>query len=405
MFGLTLALVAFHLVKILKLETLVVMFVLVITTLGLMPFTVTVRPQLFTFLLFAATLLIIYLAEQRRYRWLWLMPLLVAAWVNLHGGFLAGCGILGLWSIAHMAAERSSWRAVLPPLLASAAATLVNPYGVHLLIFLLHTATGTRPEITDWQPLGISSFMGPVYLLTLAIALAALYYSRRPRSFRLLGIFALCSLMPLVAVRHMPLMSLALAFLVSEHIGSTVARFSRLQTSAQRPAALSAVLFLIAAISIGIGVLRNSPTQILLFDAPRYPDAAVKLLQTNKVSGNLATHFNWGEYLIWHLGPELRVSIDGRRETVYTPAIYTMNQNFAAGFSEWDQLLREYPTDLALVHAGGPTANLLKLYPGWSLVYEDEVSALFVNDASAVAETVRRAAVNFVAPPPQKFFP
>jgi len=206
-------------------------------------------------------------------------------------------------------------------------------------------------------------------------------------------------------VRHMPLMSLALAFLVSEHIGSTVARFSRLQTSAQRPAALSAVLFLIAAISIGIGVLRNSPTQILLFDAPRYPDAAVKLLQTNKVSGNLATHFNWGEYLIWHLGPELRVSIDGRRETVYTPAIYTMNQNFAAGFSEWDQLLREYPTDLALVHAGGPTANLLKLYPGWSLVYEDEVSALFVNDASAVAETVRRAAVNFVAPPPQKFFP
>jgi hypothetical protein len=30
------------------------------------------------------------------------------------------------------------------------------------------------------------------------------------------------------------------------------------------------------------------------------------------------TPFNWGEYAIWHLAPRLRVSMDGRRETIYS---------------------------------------------------------------------------------------
>jgi hypothetical protein len=33
--------------------------------------------------------------------------------------------------------------------------------------------------------------------------------------------------------------------------------------------------------------------------------------------GRLVTAFNWGEYALWHFGPSLKVSIDGRRETLY----------------------------------------------------------------------------------------
>jgi hypothetical protein len=33
--------------------------------------------------------------------------------------------------------------------------------------------------------------------------------------------------------------------------------------------------------------------------------------------GRLVTAFNWGEYALWHFGPTLKVSIDGRRETLY----------------------------------------------------------------------------------------
>ena len=34
--------------------------------------------------------------------------------------------------------------------------------------------------------------------------------------------------------------------------------------------------------------------------------------------GHLVTYFNWGQYALWHLGPALKVSMDGRRETVYS---------------------------------------------------------------------------------------
>ena len=46
------------------------------------------------------------------------------------------------------------------------------------------------------------------------------------------------------------------------------------------------------------------------------PDLAAAA-QLKGLSGNLWTSFDWGEYAIWHFGPVLRVSIDGRRETVY----------------------------------------------------------------------------------------
>jgi hypothetical protein len=50
------------------------------------------------------------------------------------------------------------------------------------------------------------------------------------------------------------------------------------------------------------------------------PDAAPARALTAARAGRLVTHFNWGEYAIWHFGPRLRVSMDGRRETVYSDA-------------------------------------------------------------------------------------
>jgi hypothetical protein len=39
---------------------------------------------------------------------------------------------------------------------------------------------------------------------------------------------------------------------------------------------------------------------------------------SNRLTGTLLTWFDWGEYAIWHFGPALKVSMDGRRETVYS---------------------------------------------------------------------------------------
>ena len=69
--------------------------------------------------------------------------------------------------------------------------------------------------------------------------------------------------------------------------------------------------------------------------------------------------------------------MDGRRETAYDSRAYDQNLDFKFGHGDWDALLREYDTHLALVRRFHPSDNLLRLKPGWALLYEDPLAALF----------------------------
>jgi hypothetical protein len=48
------------------------------------------------------------------------------------------------------------------------------------------------------------------------------------------------------------------------------------------------------------------------------PDPGVLEALSHAPPGRLVTFFNWGELALWHLGPRIKVSMDGRRETVYS---------------------------------------------------------------------------------------
>jgi len=116
------------------------------------------------------------------------------------------------------------------------------------------------------------------------------------------------------------------------------------------------------------------------------------------VQGNLATFFDWGEYIIWHLGPSVRVSIDGRRETVYSPELYQKNMQFLYGVGEWDAILDDPRTDMALVGREQPTYNLIRLKAGWVQVYEDSLGAVFARPDSPQAEAIGRAVQSDLPP-------
>ena len=103
------------------------------------------------------------------------------------------------------------------------------------------------------------------------------------------------------------------------------------------------------------------------------------LLKQHEIRGNVAVPFDWGEYVLWHLGPAIKVSIDGRRETIYSDETYQQSPNFRAGHRVWDTLkLKNATTDLVLVSNGSPTANLLSLKADWVPLYRDNFCILFV---------------------------
>jgi hypothetical protein len=48
---------------------------------------------------------------------------------------------------------------------------------------------------------------------------------------------------------------------------------------------------------------------------------AVSYVKSAGLRGNMLTFFDWGEYALWHLSPDVKVSMDGRRETIYSDKV------------------------------------------------------------------------------------
>jgi hypothetical protein len=372
----------------------------------LLPFVLTVRPQIFSFALFLTVLLMIHQMSSGRPRWIWVVPLLFALWANLHGGFLAGLGILGIWSAAELASRwlsngrdltlGQSAQSTLFLLAACVLATLVNPYGLHLWSFLYATALGTRPDITEWQPIALTTAYGLVYATFVALAALGLAYSRRPRRRGAMAVLIVAALLPLVALRHTPLAALAIGVLAGEHIGDAWDRWLAARTPSRSLSHVSLERALLAAalcgslLLVAFAVPRLSCISIAANIGGDYPARAVGLIRSSGVAANLAVDFEWGEYAIYHLGPRVKVSVDGRRETIYDAPIYAENLNFRFGHHDWSALLRNHDTQLALVRQGFTAFNLLQLEPTWRLIYRDSLAGLFARRGEGIADTIER---------------
>ena len=371
---------------------------------------VTVRTLIFSYPLFLLVLLLVHDMARRRPRWIWAAPPLFALWANLHPGFIAGLGILGIWTAVEIWARNlpdrrpviaghPTIREILLLLTTCGLATLLNPYGPTLWAFLQQTAFGARPDISEWQPMVLLTRHGLVYAAFVAVALWGTIYSRRQRRASLVAVLVVTALLPLVAIRHAPLAALAIAVLAGEHIGDAWDRW----ISARPVAGIAPIWFPVAALAaallLAVCALPHFPCiRITPGIGGSYPARAVGLIKQSGAAGNLAIDFDWGEYALYHLSPAVKVSVDGRRETMYAPEIYGETLAFKYGEGDWDALLRKHDTHMALVRTGFPTFNLLKLEPGWRLVYRDSLAALFGREDLPIVETLRRTALPGLPP-------
>lgn len=348
-----------------------------LAVIALTPTLGTFRPQIFTVVFFASLLLLIELVE-RGARWpLFVFPLMFVLWVNVHGGVLAGLAVLGTWAVLHAIfgqAEGRWW-----PLLsagASLALSALNPNGVAHLWFLIRTTTVSRPEILDWQPLQILSPVGIVYLGLVLGMLVSLYVARRqlplPTTIPLLVLLVA----PFVSTRHLQLAVPAIFILGGVALAEASARLDAgREGAASLPAWLSLGVvvaswaFILPSVLVGSSCIPVDSSQF------QFPTRAMHALAG--ASGKAIVPFNWGEYAISLAGPELQVSIDGRRETVYADDVIQANLDFMAGTGEWERLMEMEMPDFVLVPSSSPAAAQMSDRVGWAVVYQDSVAEIF----------------------------
>jgi len=141
----------------------------------------------------------------------------------------------------------------------------------------------------------------------------------------------------------------------------------------------------------------------IVFATAEYPVAAVRFLKTAGITANLAVPLDWGAYTLWHLAPEVKVSLDGRFATVYPPSVIADNFAFFSGREDWNRLLEAYSTDLVLAPAATPPP--VQGLPAWEKVYSDRVACVFARRNSALAEKLSKMSFATVNLPPQLAFP
>lgn len=302
--------------------------------------TQTLRPQLWSLL---ALVIVGRLLGASRRSARWWLPLLFAVWANLHGGWVVGFGTIGAWAVAESWIDktaRTSWAALLPVCLL---ATLATPHGLALWQFLAETVRLARPNIEEWRPLWT---FGPEQWLPWAAALAAGVWmigrSEVSRGARVLPLAGL-AFASIEVVRIVPLFAALTAVFVAPSLARrwpAGAAAAPVVASGDRWAVIA-----LAVLAFGTaGWVGSRSLACVAVDQDRMPERAPVRLIRPVAGARLVTFFNWGEYAIWHLGPDVRVSMDGRRETVYSDA----------RLAEHDGILAGSPAGLATLDAWQP---------------------------------------------------
>jgi hypothetical protein len=282
---------------------------------------------------------------------------------------------------------------------ASVAATLVNPYGTGLWSFLHETVGASRPGIADWQPL---LEIAPILIMPTAVvavvALAALAKARRAADPAYVLIVVATAIGTLRINRFDAFFTLAVVMLLAPYLGR--ARAASTAGSApgsapvwRRPLGIAAALAL-AAVAVFAG---GSQARCITVRGEPEPEAVV-FLRDHAPRARVLTYFDWGEYAIWHLAPGLKVSMDGRRETVYSDALFQAHLRLYHDEPGATRLVRRLAPDLIWLPADLPVLRRLKR-EGWKPVFRGPTSVILGSGAG------RSAVVMAHGHPPKRCFP
>lgn len=337
------------------------------------------------------------------------LPVLGFLWANLHGSaILAFPAVVALAVVALPVGVRwGAWprRTVRPLLVASlagVAATLVNPYGLRLLVYPFdrEVASAFSPAIVEWGSPDFGAVeLLPFRLFLAGLLLVTLWLPARSRDPFLLLTAAAWTFAALGSVRFLaiagPLLVVALAPATGAAVGQRLDRAAmRRQADGEAPKETAEPLsaahgaggtrrpaIAIAALAIG-GILAAG---WLIIDPPRQaaaierrqPVAAVSALEASGCTARLLPSYGWAGYVIWATGRQVGAYGNSAEGPANEQA-----QLEAVGVDPrpW---LDVHEIGAVLMPTDGPLSHWLDEADGWRRAYRDAQATTHVREDAA----------------------
>jgi Tfp pilus assembly protein PilF len=393
------------------------------------------RADMFTVVLFAAVLSLLWENYQTGRARLWLLPLLMLAWVNLHFGFAAGLALI----VAYVGVELSETvfdevrrRAAIQRLrrafgwLAGAVlVTLANPWGwgIYRALMRQQRAAGQQQlNIGEWSSvpmtwtafssaLSLRQTQGAIYLLLVIAVIATVLALLR----RQLGaaILLLASTYP--PVHHVRMGALFACVVVVVGGPVLTAAIVELGPRIRRPqmrltAAWAAVGLLAALAALRSFDLVTNRHYFRVVDESTFgaglgwwfPERAAEFIERENLPGEIFNTYDEGSYLTWKLGPRRRDYIDGRDTLFGVTRMHRAGQllQLSPDSAAWQQEADRYNINtiiLPLARFDGVQLLQLKGFcdsRGWQPVYLDEISMVLVRRTPQTEALIQRFPVD-----------
>jgi hypothetical protein len=356
-----------------------------------------IRPQTLSLLLFV--LLHGFLEGAERRRWLLLVPpLLMVIWVNVHGGFPIGLVLIGGYVVGRAAEQwwtdtkrpRGDLVSWLSCFLASAAATLANPYGWRVYEYVIRTSNAASGRhIDEWLPPGLDLLTGKIWVLSLLLLLIGFALSPRRPTLREIGL--LCCFLPFScgSVRMTAWWLLIVAPILAAQLTHLLPRLRQLDLTDDRTS-LANALVCVSLVFVMVLSLPWLETYNPTFSRPERShrtetdlQALADDLRAEGHGGRIFSRFAWGEYLAWSLSPECTVFMDGRIEIIPNE-VWRQYEALTRGRADWQAILDRFDVDCLVLDASGYHHALLPLVQqscSWRQLSRRGDAILFVRDA------------------------
>lgn len=354
------------------------------------------RPQMINIL---GGAVVIYIVEQvihgrLHHRWIWSLPVLILVWVNMHGGFLLGLVIMGVYvaggllhrllgSDTYDRLQPAEWKYLATATAVGVGTSLINPFGVEMLTYAYETTLSSEAMqtfIVEWHS---PDFQKPIFWLFGSMLLGSwitMVFSKRPVTFTDLLFLVGTSYAALTSKRNIPIFVIVAVPIVARHLvsifeGSRWAGLARgEQSNAVSSRLMERVNVALAVIIAGLGsiyVLSELTTyENRVFET--LPVDAVSYIALNDVD-RIYNEYSWGGYLIWR---DIPTFIDGRAD-LFGDEFFELYMRTYQLESDWQDPLNRHDIQHIFIRADSPLDVLLKSTDSWKPIYRDDIAVIF----------------------------
>ena len=374
----------------------------------------TVRPQLFAYPLFITVYALLWRYRQGgAKRSIWLVPILTAVWVNMHGSFALGLGLIWLVFLGELlshllptlagghAPARNDPRERLKTLglvaVISTAVILLNPRGAYITTYIADLLTDAPSQLlgAEWQPPDPKSGLGQSFYVLLLMGIATLALARPSVALTDLSLVLAFTWLAASGVRYVVWFALVSAPILAEALprfpwddlvrgrdrlaghplGQRLLYGDGTGYPGFRRLALAAII--ISLFTVVVLFVFHPDDDLWL--TPYTGTTATTFMEQNGVQGRLFNELGRGSYLIWRLGPAQPVFIDPRFE-LYSLEHFKNYLALSKAEAEAEALLTAYDFELLLLgrESQAPLVELADGQPErWRQVYEDDYTLLY----------------------------